>query len=337
MEESNIQAVTIPEITIWNQEIIQVRISMSYPLRWVNSYVLPCAKGIAIIDPGPRTQGSVEEWKLVLAQLGYVLQDVKQIFVTHHHPDHYGLAGWFQSEVGCPVYMSQRAYEESLLMWGNASTINEDLIHHLTQHGLSHAWTVQMEQHLLDFLPQVSPMPEVTWVEHGSYITLGKYNWFIIESGGHAPGHLSLYNKEAGFMICGDAVLPRISPNVSLIPGSDPNPLYTFITSLEQFKNYEVGQAFPGHRHPFTYFHQRIGELLQHHEERLLRIYNELLECPQSGFSLCNILFGQDISIHQMRFAMCEVLAHTQELIRRGKIKAVDASLDGNIVFATLG
>lgn len=322
----------MPEIQKWDHGIIQVKISMSYPLRWVNSYVLPSSTGVAIIDPGPRNSITEEEWKKALEHLGYTIEDVNQIFVTHHHPDHFGLAGWFQSQGDCKVYMSQRAYAESLHMWGSNSNMNSELTSWLRQHGTPVTLAAQIEVHLLEFLPQVSPIPEITIVDGGSYITLGGRSWLAIESGGHAPGHLSLYDQDLGIMMCGDAILPQISPNISLIPGSDPEPLYTFMNSLQHLRDYEVNNAFPGHRNPFSTYHQRIVELLHHHEERLMKIEQLLLHSPQSGYEICCTLFGNSLSTHQMRFAICEGLAHLQELVRRSKA-GTSVSSDGSIKF----
>ncbi|WP_044879839.1 MBL fold metallo-hydrolase [Paenibacillus sp. IHBB 10380] len=323
----------MPEMITWDYGINQVKISMSYPLRWVNSYVLQDSSGgVAIIDPGPRNSITEKEWEKALEYLGYTLHDVSEVFVTHHHPDHYGLAGWFQSQSDCLVYMSQRAYDESLMMWGEDSVINTELMLWLRQHGLPEKWTGQMEQHLLDFLPQVSPAPDITIVKGESHLELGGLSWLVIETGGHAPGHLSLYNRDFGLMMCGDAVLPQISPNVSLIPGSDPEPLNTFMNSLLKFNNVEVKQAFPGHRNPFSTFHKRIEDLLAHHEQRLLEIEKLLIQSPQSGYEICATLFGNRLSLHQMRFAMCEALAHLQELVRRDKAQS-SSTLNGGIIF----
>ncbi|MGF7047149.1 glyoxylase-like metal-dependent hydrolase (beta-lactamase superfamily II) [Paenibacillus sp. DS2015] len=326
--------VNMPEMITWDYGINQVKVSMSYPLRWVNSYVLQSSiGGVAIIDPGPRSSLTEKEWEKALEYLGYTLQDVTEVFVTHHHPDHYGLAGWLQLQSDCLVYMSQRAFDESLMMWGNDSDINAELPLWLRKHGLPNEWAGQIEQHLLDFLPQVSPRPEITIVEDGTHLELGGLSWLVIETGGHAPGHLSLYNRDFGMMMCGDAVLPQISPNVSLIPGSDPEPLNTFLNSLLKLNNVEVKHAFPGHRNPFTTFHKRIEQLLTHHEQRLLEIEKLLTESPQSGYEICVALFGNRLSLHQMRFAMCEALAHLQELVRQGKAQSSASALGDGIIF----
>lgn len=167
----------------------------------------------------------------------------------------------------------------------------------------------------------MTPAPEVDFIREGEAVVMGGRCWLPLESAGHAPGHLSFYDPERKLMFCGDAVLPQISPNISFLPGSDPQPLQSFLTSLERFASYEVRIAFPGHRHPFEHFPERVHMLLEHHEERLARIEGLLRPRPQTGFEVCAALFGTDLGIHQMRFAMAETLAHLVELVRRGRAR----------------
>ncbi|MGZ7440680.1 MBL fold metallo-hydrolase [Paenibacillus sp. TH7-28] len=309
----------LTEIQTWEKEgVVRVPMPMAPPLRRVNSYVLRGPEGITIIDPGPRTAETEREWSLALRQLNIAPGDVAQIVVTHHHPDHYGLAGYLQAMTGADVRMSRRAYEETQLMWGENSVMNEALPRLFRRHGMPPVWSSQLPPHLQSFFPQVTPVPEVDFIQEGQAVMMGGRYWLPIESAGHAPGHLSFYDEERKLMFCGDAVLPQISPNISCLPGSDPQPLQSFLASLERFGSYEVRIAFPGHRHPFEHFGERVRMLLEHHEERLARIEGLLKQRPHTGFEVCAALFGTDLGIHQMRFAMAETLAHLVELVRRG-------------------
>ncbi|MWV46798.1 MBL fold metallo-hydrolase [Paenibacillus sp. HJL G12] len=310
----------MPEITDHHNGIIQVKISMSFPLRWVNSYVLQGPEGLTIIDPGPHTPENEEEWNRAFAEIGRTISDVKHIVLTHHHPDHLGCSGWIQQQSGCKVWMSERSYQETRLMWGPDSTMNSDLPELFRSHGMPAEWTDQLEVHMNSFVPQVTPSPEVSFIPMGQHLVMGGREWMPVETAGHAPGHVSFYHEESGEILCGDAVLPQISPNVSLTPGSDPEPLQSFLKGLLKLKNLEVSTAYPGHRNPFKHFGERLEALLLHHEERLVKIEQMLDSAPATGFKLCVSLFSSKLGIHQMRFAMCETLAHTRELERRGRV-----------------
>ncbi|MEC0372403.1 MBL fold metallo-hydrolase [Paenibacillus chibensis] len=310
----------MPEITEHRRGITQVKISMSYPLRWVNSYILREPDGYTIIDPGPHTPENEEEWKKAMHELGISFRDVKNVVLTHHHPDHLGCAGWIQQQAGCKVWMSKRSFQEAERMWGATSTMNTDLPELFQRNGMPEAWTSQLEVHMNSFVPQITPRPDVAWIPEGQRFVMGGRGWLPVETAGHAPGHVSFYDEESGDILCGDAVLPQISPNVSLMPGSDPEPLQSFLQGLLKLKNLEAGTAYPGHRNPFQHFGERIEALLLHHEERLVKIEQLLDPAPATGFELCTALFSSKLGIHQMRFAMCETLAHTRELERRGRI-----------------
>lgn len=316
-------------IQVWDSgHITRVCISMAPPLRWVNSYVLRGAEGITIVDPGPRTVVTEREWKEAFVELKISTQDINAIIITHHHPDHFGMAGYMQSLSGSPVFMSRRAHEETERMWGERSRMNSELLTLFRSQGLPDGWCKQLPAHLESFISQVSPSPEVTYITDGSLIKMGGRMWTAIESGGHAPGHLSFYNAEQGMMICGDAVLPQISPNISFLPGSDPQPLHSFMNSLVKLGAYKVEIAFPGHRNPFTYFEERTQLLIKHHEERLERIKKMLVVGPITAYEVCAQLFGHELGIHQLRFAMSETFAHLIELVRIGHVRIIKGDGD---------
>ncbi|QCT01933.1 metallo-beta-lactamase domain protein [Paenibacillus algicola] len=309
-----------PEILQYSSGLIQIKIPLDNPLRWVNSYVLQHGRELAVIDPGPRTARAEREWELVLQKLGMQVQEITSIVLTHHHPDHYGLAGFFQELSGAAVWMSERAHQEAKLMWGKHSSMSADLPAFFRIHGMPAAWLEQLPGHLDSFLPQVKPAPQARFLRDGDVVPLGGRLWQAVQTHGHAPGHLSFWHAESGDLICGDAVLPQISPNVSLLPGSDAQPLHSFLEGLRRLRELPVRTAYPGHRNPFTHYRERIDALLAHHEERLDTAADLLQTAgPQSAFEVCTALFGGRLGIHQMRFAMCEALAHLAELSRRSR------------------
>lgn len=317
----------LPEWERFTEEgIVQVKITMAFPLRWVNSYVVCEDEGITIVDPGPHTSAAVDNWEQVLRELNCSVHDITRIFITHHHPDHYGLAGWLQERSGAPVLMSTRSLQEACCMWEEASETEERLVRFFHQHGLPRELSEPLREHLRGAYREVLPRPTVTCVNEGECLRMGGRLWELIMTGGHAPGHLSLYQRDSSIMLCGDAVLPQISPNVSLLPGSDAHPLAAYMDGLRKLGQYEVRQAFPGHRHPFAYFQDRTVQLLAHHEARLEQFKQLLDDQPRTAFELCVTMFGDKLTVHQLRFALSETLAHLDELLVRGQaIEQVDS------------
>ncbi|WP_149094766.1 MBL fold metallo-hydrolase [Paenibacillus terrae] len=306
----------------------QVKISMSFPLRWVNSYVLKGQDGFTIVDPGPRSTDTEEEWAHVFQELGMSFGDISDIVVTHHHPDHYGLAGWMQQQSQARVHMSARSHKEAMMMWGQPDSqadismpMEQRLPSFFVRHGFPVEQVSALELHIQQAHLQVNPQPDITVIPVGEDACLewGGRGWLPIETGGHAPGHVSLYEPNSGVILCGDAVLPRISPNISLLPGSDPQPLQSFLNGLQRLGELEVAWAYPGHRNPFGYFRERTQALLEHHEERLDKFHELIQPEGSTAYELCIAVFSDKLGIHQLRFAMSETLAHLVELERRGR------------------
>jgi hypothetical protein len=78
--------------------------------------------------------------------------------------------------------------------------------------------------------------------------------------------------------------------------------------------------VFPGHRDPFPSYRQRIEELLEHHELRLMKIADIIGDEERSSFEVCELLFSPRLrsNTHQLRFALAETIAHLIQMERRG-------------------
>ncbi|WP_409341755.1 MBL fold metallo-hydrolase [Paenibacillus sp. MBLB4367] len=314
----------------WEDDVLQVKVPLPFPLRWVNSYVLRGEDGFTVIDPGLHTGEAELLWEQTLDGFGIGYADIEQIVLTHHHPDHYGLAGWFQERSKSPVRLSATGFEQVNALWQNGEPMTKRIADLFSKHGLTGDPAEQLVPHLDSFVPLVSPQPAVTVIEPGTVVKLGSRTCEAIHTPGHAEGHLCFYDRERREMFCGDHVLPQISPNVSYIPGFDQNPLQSFLDSLRDMQRIEVDKAYPGHREPFAAFARRAGELIAHHGERLELMRNSLTE-PLTAYELCVRTFGTRLSIHQLRFALSETLAHLFYLQGQGRVR--EEERDGTSVF----
>jgi glyoxylase-like metal-dependent hydrolase (beta-lactamase superfamily II) len=303
-----------------NDRIVQVKVPLPFPLRWVNSYVVRGQDGYTIIDPGLHTEEAEQLWEQAMQETGFGISDIERIVLTHHHPDHYGMAGWFQtrSSVCPPVLLSREGRELAESLWGETETMTERMYSDFRMNGMDQETADAMIPHMKGFIPLVSPQPKITCIQDGELVPIGDRRYLAIHTPGHATGHLCFLDESNREIFCGDQVLPQITPNVSLLPGGDPDPLSSFLDSLQMVGQLQVTLAMPGHRDPFSGFAERAGEIVRHHEARLQQI-RELLSEPMTAFSLCRKLFGDKLSIHQLRFAMGETMAHLVYLAQRGQ------------------
>ncbi|MBP1993289.1 MBL fold metallo-hydrolase [Paenibacillus eucommiae] len=310
-------------ITAHSNTITQVKVPLPFPLRWVNSYLVQGSAGYTLIDPGLHTAEAEELWHSALKECGVAFEHIEQIVLTHHHPDHYGMAGWFQERTGAPVLLSETGLLQTQLLWGGEQPMTALLLDLFARHGMDAAGLATMAKHMDGFVAFVSPQPQVTLLREGP-VRLGDRAYAAIETPGHAAGHLCFYDAEAETIFCGDHVLPQISPNVSFLPQVEANPLGAYLSSLQDISRLPVKLAYPGHREPWTAFGARAAELIQHHEERLGIMENQLKAKPLTAYEVCLATFGERLSTHQMRFALSETIAHLVLLEVEGRIRQTD-------------
>jgi len=311
------------------EQIFQIKIPLPFPLRWVNAYVVNGVDSCTVIDPGIHTSEAIACWHEALKQLSIKFSDIEQIVLTHHHPDHYGLAGWMQQETGAKVWMSEAGKRQVDYLWGANRRGTMELHTLFMLHGMESQVGDSLVEHMEAFIEMVSPQPEVSIIQNNVPFLIGDQYYQPIHTPGHAYGHLVFYHEERSTIFCGDHVLPQITPNVGLLPGVDDNPLQSFLASLKKVAELYVTNAYPGHREPFTGFTERCHEIITHHHNRLDRLLG-MLDEPRTAYELCSNFFGTKLSIHQLRFAMAETLAHLAYLRETGKLVEM---LRGNVVY----
>lgn len=304
-----------------NPLIRQVRVPVPYPLQYVNAYLIEGDNGWTVVDPGIHSPEAVALWEDIWSKLGSRYRDVERIVLTHHHPDHYGLSGYFQEKSGAPVFLSEWGQRQADMMWGAERPAVSSTYRLFLQYGMDRELADAMIPHMEGFVSLVSPRPEIAVIRSGDRLRLGDALFEAVETGGHAAGHMSFYGIESGEMFCGDAVLPRISPNIGYTPNVEEDPLSEFIAGLKLLGGFRVERAYPGHRDSFEGFSKRCGELAVHHEKRLAQMLDRVREAPCTAYECCAGLFGTRLTVHQMRFAMSETLAHLIHLELKGAVR----------------
>jgi len=109
----------------------------------IASFVIPSSEGLILVESGPHSTFTHLEKGLV--ELGYHIDQVKHLLLTHIHFDHAG-AAWALAEKGAKVYVHPRGYKHLLdptrlynsakriygdqmeVLWGEMKGINPDLL-----------------------------------------------------------------------------------------------------------------------------------------------------------------------------------------------------------------
>jgi glyoxylase-like metal-dependent hydrolase (beta-lactamase superfamily II) len=267
---------------------------------------------------------------------------LRRIVVTHHHPDHCGLADWVAQNYGATVVMSSAAHEAGLVLRNREKgTDMRSTAARLAAHGLSPEAGAFLVKNASDFESLRPGLPqEFEPVSEGDTVATGRYSWRVVFGQGHAPDHVCLYCEDAppgiarsrgaaggaGVLISGDMVLPHISTHVgspaTWLPG---NPVGLFHESIRRLADLPADTlVLPSHGDPFVGLQARVAELESHHEDRCRTIAAGLGQ-PRSAYELLQVVFQRELDPLQLMLAMNEAVAHLEYMTDRGELERLAA------------
>lgn len=312
---------------------MEIRLPKS-PLKATNSYLIRGKDRCFVVDTGFNRGECRQD---MLDSLRYLGVDPGQadFFVTHLHADHLGLAG-DMAGTGSRVYFNRR---ELYLAYPHESyweQRKQDFKSHgFTEGEISKA----MDRHPGRIFGLQRPV-DFTVVEDGDSLTIGPYSFRCVQTPGHTPGHMCLYEVRHRVFLGGDHILGDITPNITNWPGTVDS-LGQYLESLDKVYRLEVAMLLPGHRSILTDHRKRIDELKAHHSARLQEVTSALQEGDKSAFDVAprvtwDIEFRswESFPPTQKVFAVGEVLAHLEYLEERGRVRR--RFDDGRVIFASL-
>jgi glyoxylase-like metal-dependent hydrolase (beta-lactamase superfamily II) len=282
------------EITEVAPGILRLQLPIDFTgLGHVNCYALEDERGFALVDPGMPGPASWESLMGRLAAAEIPLRRVHSIVVTHSHPDHFGAASMLSKETGAEVVAHDRfrtLFDPRDLDDGDLDDADPDLDEFIGRLDLPRPspWggeplgppperLAEMRSRGAEMLQWMLPPRPSKRVRDLDRISLGRREWVGLDTPGHTDDHLCLFDDEHGVLLCGDQVLPSITPHVS---GMVDDSVQRFIDSLDRLDALDgVDVALPAHGHPMNDLHGRVAEIKAHHDQRLaeLRKYSEEL------------------------------------------------------------
>jgi len=249
-----------------------------------------------------------------------------RVMVTHMHPDHIGLAHWLCERWQAPLWMSATDFQAARYFSEVVNSFGgERLAEHFRSHGMTDLESLEMIRRRDGYYTGLVPaVPKsFTRLMDGMALAIGDHGWRCIVGYGHSLEHMSFHCEALGVLISGDMMLPRISTNVSVYemePEADP--LTLFLDSIDRFKALPPGTlVLPAHGKPFTGLHTRIGQLHEHHRERLAEVMVAARARPVSALDMVPILFKRPLDMHQTTFALGESVSHLHRLWHGGQLR----------------
>lgn len=302
--------------------VLWMRLPLPMRLDHVNVYALDEGDSWTIIDTGFSSKKSKAVWAEILAG-PLAGKPVSRVVVTHHHPDHIGLAGWFQMEHGAELVTTRTAWLMARMLTLDVQDVpNAESLAFYRSAGMdAEIYAKRASDRPFNFADIVDPMPlGFTRIKQDDTIMMGGRTWDVHMGNGHAPEHATFWSRDDNLVIAGDQILPSISPNVGVY-ATEPmaDPIGEWLEACERLA--PMGRAdqlvLGGHKLPFTGLPTRMQQLIDNHHGALKRLL-EYIDTPKSAGEVFPPLFKRAIGEAEYGLALVEAFAHLSHLHQEG-------------------
>jgi len=266
------------------------------------------AAGVDGGDPGPDGTAAVSA---ALTAAGSSLERLERLVVTHAHIDHFGLAGEVVRRSGGELWMHRRT-DLDLAKYTDPEEAVDRRTLMLADHGLYGPELTESSEGLRDWLPV---MPSVgrpsRLLDGGEQFIAGGRTWEVVHTPGHSPGHVCLWNSDERLLCSGDHLLQVVSPPVTFERGFEPDPMGSYLDSLDRVRDLAPELVLPGHGTPFRDGARRAEAIATGKRRRLAQVRDLVGERPRTVAELTVDLFGAaQLSGSQRHFVTAEILAY---------------------------
>ena len=208
----------------------------------IASYLLPTIDGPILIETGPYS--TYPKLKKGVEDLGYKMEEIKHVFLTHIHLDHAG-AAWALAETGAKIYLhpfGAKNMEDPSRLMESATRIYGDQMDTL--------WG------------QMKPIPpdQLLQVEDGQTFQIGDVQIKSLHTPGHAKHHIAW--KVEDVIFTGDVAGVKIDngPVVPPCPPPDIN-LEDWKASIDILRQSKPSALYLTHYNKITAIDQHLSDL----------------------------------------------------------------------------
>ena len=227
--------------------IYKIELPIPFPLKTMNVYFIDEAPR-TLVDAGIKTEASFDTLKKGLETIGYGLDSIERILITHGHIDHYGQAKRLSSLSDAPIYIHSKEYGRIRSIIHSLGYLKSILMRNGTPEALVNGAIqfIESAQNMAD------PLEEAFFLNDGDAISFKSMTWKTLLCPGHSPGLICFHWPEKRILFTGDHLLKEITPNPVLnvpeyrLPFRYPS-LKDYLTSLEEVEKLDTSLLLPGH------------------------------------------------------------------------------------------
>jgi glyoxylase-like metal-dependent hydrolase (beta-lactamase superfamily II)/8-oxo-dGTP pyrophosphatase MutT (NUDIX family) len=266
-----------------------VRTPTKPPATHTNCYLIYTSQELLIIDPGSPYEDEQQALVSCIDDLVAEGRSVREIVLTHLHPDHVGGVNALRAHLGDEVKVAA---------------------HRLTAEPLRES--VRVDRFIED--------EEVIKLDGSPAISLR-----AMHTPGHARGHLCFYEEQTGTLISGDNIVGLGSVLIDPPEGN----MKDYLASLERMRTLaNLSVIFGGHGPAIANPYAKIDEYISHRLDREEKILQAVREGATTTKGIVARVYT-DVSPNAHAMAERAVLAHLEKLIEDKLVKASREGLFG--------
>ncbi|MCQ0091772.1 MBL fold metallo-hydrolase [Roseovarius sp. M141] len=304
--------------------VLWIRLPLPMALDHVNIYALEDAEGWTIVDTGIRSRRGIALWEGLLTG-PLAGRPVRRVILTHHHPDHIGMAGWLMERCGAELLTTRTAWLMArMLIMDEEARPTLQALEHWRRAGMDpEIYAARQGARPYNFADVCAPLPVgYTRLQEGGTVKAAGRVWDVRVGGGHAPEHLTLWSRDCNLVIAGDQILPSISPNIGVYATEpEADPLADWLEACDRLATHarEDHLVLGGHKLPFTGLPLRMRQLIENHHGALRRLEAHLTH-PYTAAECFVPLFKRRIDAGTYGLALVEAVAHLNHLHKLGRV-----------------
>src|ERR671926_554979 len=299
--------------------VFRLRLPLPFPgVPHCNAWAVASGHGVVLFDCGMHEPGSMAHLERAMEMVNLRVEHVRLLVVTHAHIDHYGQAATIVERSGCEVWMHPN-HEHATRAAADPEAVLQQRIEIARSAGVPpeplEEWSRARREGPSGIAGPIEPArPLLPGVEVRS--DLGA--WLVIETPGHAPSHVCLFQPERRLLISGDHLLGRISLYYEY--GYSPDPVGEFLHSLETVEAYAPRLCLSGHGRTFADVPAHITANRDLVAQRLERLMGALRDDgPISAYDAIPRVYGEPASQFTASWWLTETLCYLRHLEATGR------------------
>jgi glyoxylase-like metal-dependent hydrolase (beta-lactamase superfamily II) len=304
-------------------KIYKIELPIPFPLQTTNVFWIDKPPR-TLVDTGIKTEASFKALKKGVEGLGFSLNSIERILITHGHIDHYGQAKRLSSLSGAQIYIHSIEYGRIRSIIHSMGLLKAILL----RNGVPEALANEVIHYIQSAQKMADPLEEAFFLNDGDLISFESMTLRTIHCPGHSPGLVCYYWEGEKILFTGDHLLKEITPNpvLDISTGSTGSPpfqypsLKQYLTSLEKIERLDISLLLPGHGEEINDVRGLIRKVLIHHQERMDRVRSILSHGEKTSYEIAMDLFPR-VPPFEVFLGISEALGHLEILREKGMVR----------------